>query len=108
VSRTPGIARSPRPTATGRSAEREPEPAVEEDHRDAERQEDLNADGVERELELADRVGPQQRAGPDQHEHPWNPQDPRHELGDEPGREQEGDDLDDVAGRHVADSPPSR
>ena len=85
-------------------AEREPEPAVEEDHRDAERQEDLDADGVERELELADRVGPQQRAGPDQDEHPRNAQDPCHELGDEPCHEQEGDDLDDVAGRHRPDS----
>ena len=86
VIKTPGIARRPRPSATGRrTREREPEPAVEEDHRDAECQEQLDADRVERQVERIQGIGPEQRSRGDEHDHARNAEEARHELGGEPG-----------------------
>ena len=60
-------------------AEREAEPAVEEDHRDAERQEDLDADESSGRSTRRSRGAPTTRRA-DEHEHPRHAQDPRHEA----------------------------
>ena len=85
--------------------EREAEPAVEEDHRDAERQENLDRDRVEREVEQVGDVGAEHGTGGQEHDHARNPEEPGHDLGDEAGREDEREGLDDVLRGHRVDSP---
>ena len=85
--------------------EREPEPSVEEDHRDAECQEQLDADRVERQVERVQGIGSEQRSRGDEHDHARNAEEARDELGDEAGSEQDRQRLDDVSCRHGWDSP---
>ncbi len=90
VRTTPGIASSPRPIATRlRTRVESWRPAVEEDERHAERQEELDAGGVERNV---DRIGdrrPEQHARREEDEHAGNPQRVRHQVADEAGAEHE-------------------
>ena len=103
--RTPGTARSPRPTRTGRrTLEREPEAAVEEDHRDAEREEDLHGDGVGGQVDRIGDLGPEQRADHEEHDHPRHAQEAGDELGAETGGEEDRQRLDHVARGHRVDS----
>ena len=86
---TPGIASSPSPIATGlRTSSREPEAAVEEDHRDAEGQEDLDR----RSSRAAGRAasgtsGPSSAPAASEHDHARDAEEAGDELGDEPGRQ---------------------
>ena len=88
--------------------EREAEPAVEEDHRDAERQEDLDRDRVEREVEQVGDVRAEHGAGGQEDDHARDPEEAGDDLGDEAGREDEREGLDDVLRGHRVNSPRCR
>jgi hypothetical protein len=88
--------------------ERQPEPAVEEDHGDAEGQEDLDGDRLEGQVERASDVGAEQGPRADEHDHAWDAQNAGQELRPEARRQEEGEDLDDVARGHRADCGPFR
>ena len=105
VMTTPGTASSPRPTATRLSTpDRELQPAVEEDERHAERQQELGARRVERHV---DRVGDrraEQRPAEEEDEHPRRAERVGDELADEAGDQHDAEREDDVLRRHARDS----
>ena len=84
---------------------REAEATVEENERDAERQEKLDAYAVQRQLEPTRDVGSEQRARAEQDEHPWQSQRAREKLGNESGSKRDREGPDDVLGRHKDDAP---
>jgi hypothetical protein len=87
---------------------RELEPAVEEDERDAEREQHLDPVRLERHVDDPRDRRAENRAGSEHHEHPRQPQAVGERLGEEPGREQRADRADDLGRFHRRDCVPRR
>ena len=95
---TPGIASSPRLTATSRSTrERQVQPAVEQDRRDAEREQELRAERVERHVDDVERRRPERRADRDQQHDLRQAHDVGQHARREAGGQQQAEGEDDVA-----------
>jgi hypothetical protein len=77
---------------------------VEEDERDAEREEELHADRVERDVEPVERLGAEEHTSPQQDHHARHAEKLGDELGDDARSEEDRQRLDDVARRHGRDS----
>lgn len=86
----------------------EAESAVEEDEGDPEREEQLHADRVEREVHGVQRLGPQKHAGAEQEEHAREPQQAGGELGDDARGEEDRESLDDLLRGHARHSASRR
>ena len=90
--------------ADGHPAEhphRELQPAVEQDDRNAEREQDLRADRVEGNVDPVENRGPEEGSDPEQEQHPWQPQPIGERLHDEPRRQHDPERQDDVFGVHA-------
>jgi hypothetical protein len=77
---------------------------VEENEGNSQRQQQLDADGLELQVDGVEDVRAQERARPEQDDHARNTERGGHELRDKPGGEDERQSLDDVAGLHRRDS----
>ncbi len=105
VMRTPGIAKQPEPHRhPAEHTRRELEPAVEEDERDTEREQQLGARRVERDVDRVEDGRAEQHPGREEDEHARNPQRVRHEVADEPRAEHDAEREHDVLDGHPADS----
>ena len=86
---------------------RQAEAAVEEDQRDAEREEELRPEPVERDVHPLEHLGPDEDPGAQEDDHARNPEEIREHLGREPDGQQDREDLDDVLRVHGAAFSPS-
>ena len=96
-----GHGQEPEPDANPReNPKRELKSAVEEDERDAERQQELNADGSDRDVEPVEHLGTEQHARCEQENHARQAENVREHAGRKAGGQHDGQDLHDLLRGH--------